>query len=280
MLRRRQVGVPSPPERIFENGLLSRIRTDRGGFRPGKPQVPSPPERIFEKARDARDGDSILRCVNSKDVQANFGFLLRSGPTGSEKTYDLSKPIDDKQHKLDVFVSHSWRDNGFLKYLALCYHFNADLAFVVALVVGVSVFMFQRLSGVLLLQGIPFFNLAMVGVDSAHALGLSFVKLDPSSRWAEPDFQPPLTCTHNVCGALAFTITFLFGHNARRGTGLFLDKVCWKEPLSTRPTAHPSLRSRSASIRRISSRRKLGSWRSTRLANLPLIFVTVTACQL
>ena len=58
--------------------------------------------------------DDILRCVSHKKIASNFGFQLRSGPKGSEETFQLSQPVDG-QHKLEVFLSHSWRDSGFLK---------------------------------------------------------------------------------------------------------------------------------------------------------------------
>jgi hypothetical protein len=39
--------------------------------------------------------------------------------------------------EIDIFLSHSWRDSGLLKYLALCLHFNGlVVAMVAALISG------------------------------------------------------------------------------------------------------------------------------------------------
>ena len=51
---------------------------------------------------------------------------------GSEETFNLSQSVEE----IDIFLSHSWRDSGLLKYLALCLHFNGLVAMVAALISG------------------------------------------------------------------------------------------------------------------------------------------------
>eukprot|EP01043_Picozoa_sp_COSAG02_P085559 COSAG02_NODE_23186_length_727_cov_0.971338_1_plen_161_part_01 len=91
----------------------------------------------------------ILRGVSSSKVCQNFSQVLRTGAGGSDQTYDLSQPCES----LDVFLSHSWRDSGFLKYLAICLHFNSGMAMAAGLAASALLFYLQRYCGV---QGLPF----------------------------------------------------------------------------------------------------------------------------
>ena len=63
---------------------------------------------------------SVLRAVASPRVVKHAGHVLRTGSGGSEATFNLSQPADE----IDIFLSHSWRDSGLLKYLALCLYFK------------------------------------------------------------------------------------------------------------------------------------------------------------
>ena len=93
----------------------------------------------------------ILRAIQSPKVCSRAGSVLRSGSGGSEATYNLSEPCE----VIDVFLSHSWRDSGMLKYLAICLHFNAALAMWCGFATGFGYFLLQRFYGVLDSQAFP-----------------------------------------------------------------------------------------------------------------------------
>ena len=76
----------------------------------------------------------ILRSVSSPRVVSQAGAVLRSGSGGSEATFELSQPCEE----IDIFLSHSWRDSGLLKYLALCLHFNSAMAMATALATAMA----------------------------------------------------------------------------------------------------------------------------------------------
>eukprot|EP00964_Phaeocystis_antarctica_P157628 scaffold127928_cov75-Phaeocystis_antarctica.AAC.2 len=87
-------------------------------------------QRRGAKAAGMRTVQSdVLRAVVSPRVVSQAGQVLRTGSGGSEATFNLSEPVDE----IDIFLSHSWRDSGLLKYLALCLHFNSVMAMVAAL---------------------------------------------------------------------------------------------------------------------------------------------------
>ena len=64
--------------------------------------------------RSIRDVDpTVIRAVTKTNVCVNEGYQFRSGSGGDEATYGLSFQTEE----LDIFLSHSWRDSGFLKYV-------------------------------------------------------------------------------------------------------------------------------------------------------------------
>ena len=55
----------------------------------------------------------VVRAVDKSRVVSGFGYQLRTGSDGSQESFMMSEPVE----RLDIFLSHSWRDSGFLKYL-------------------------------------------------------------------------------------------------------------------------------------------------------------------
>ena len=131
---------------------------------------------------------SVVRAVNLFHVVTSFGWQLRSGSSGSEATFELSEAV----HKLDVFLSHSWRDNGFLKYLALCWHFNAAPAALAGLLTGLALCSYQRASGIPLTPTAGFGNMTTEILSHAETLGLAWMLEGLREPWNDPNYAMPL----------------------------------------------------------------------------------------
>jgi hypothetical protein len=170
--------------------------------------------------RGAVDED-ILRCVSSRIVCSGGGqYLLDKGfqymdqsskesgqaqaqaqvAKSSEDTYALSTPTRD----FDAFLSHSWRDSGRLKYLALCYHFNLHAALAVGYLAATLAFLYCLAFG------------------------------DPWPLSISPSLCPDDPARHygtfvSLVGYAAYNIVFFFGHNfvwLVAPSRMFLDKIC------------------------------------------------------
>ena len=148
-------------------------------------------------------GQKVIRSISSSHVLADFGHHLRS-KHGSAATYALSKPADD----FDAFLSHSWRDSGLLKYLALSYHFNLRSALLATLA-----------ACVLLALGHATF-----GAPTPLALFPSLCAADVARG-----FERSKGTEFILVGHATFLIVLLFGHRMPRlvrPRKLFLDKMC------------------------------------------------------
>jgi hypothetical protein len=152
------------------------------------------------------------------------GGILRAGSTGSEATFNLSEPCEE----MDVFLSHSWRDSGLLKYLAMCWHFNVYIAAIAAIASSFLCFMFCRVYSftVPFLPIVPFMNLFTDFQDTARAAGFEFAFDTNKYPWADRSWRLQYTPICQVTAALVFTVTFLLGHHLRKPVTMFLDKVC------------------------------------------------------
>ena len=148
-------------------------------------------------------GQKVIRSISSSHVLADFGHHLRS-KVGSAATYALSRPADE----FDAFLSHSWRDSGLLKYLALSYHFNLRSALLATLAVCV-----------LLALGHATF-----GAPTPLALFPSLCAADVARG-----FERSKGTEFILVGHATFLIVLLFGHRMPRlvrPRKLFLDKMC------------------------------------------------------
>jgi len=158
-----------------------------------------------------------------------FSRVLRTGSEGTEQTYRLSQPCET----IDVFLSHSWRDSGLLKYLAICLHFNSGMAIVAGIAASACMFYLQRYCG---MQGLPFMPIVpfMNVVEDLHAgvrvavKGASFDRsFDPEVYpWSVPGYHPLYAPSCQLAGSGVFLLVFLFGHHLRPPSRMFLDKIC------------------------------------------------------
>jgi hypothetical protein len=167
----------------------------------------------------------VLRSVASPKVCAELGGVLRSGSSGSEQTYDLSTPCEE----IDVFLSHSWRDSGFLKYLAMCMHFNAHMALAASTASSLVCFVLCRSYDLRLpfFPVVPFMSLFVDLMDGARAAGFELTHLDPKRFvWLDPAWKPLYAPVCQIAALLTFVPVLLFGHHIRKPVTMFLDKVC------------------------------------------------------
>lgn len=151
----------------------------------------------------AWSGQKLIRSISSSHVLADFGHHLRS-KVGSAETYALSRPADE----FDAFLSHSWRDSGLLKYLALSYHFNLRSALLATLAVCVLLA----------------FGHATFGAPTPLALFPSMCAADIARG-----FERSKGTEFILVGHATFLIVLLFGHRMPRlvrPRKLFLDKMC------------------------------------------------------
>lgn len=144
---------------------------------------------------------SIVRAVTSADVLRNHGKQLRNRK-GNKASYSLSFPTRD----FDGFLSHSWRDSGFLKYLALCYYYNRWHA---------------TLAG---------FAAAMVASYLNVKIGSPLPIAEFPSMCAG-DLPRRTTVEISAAFVATFLLVLLYGHSflptfLLRPKKLFLDKVC------------------------------------------------------
>ena len=151
-------------------------------------------------ARRPVDSD-ILRAVASPKVCADAGSILRAGSVGSEATFNLSKPCEE----IDVFLSHSWRDSGLLKYLALCWHFNARMAAAVSIASSfVCLVLCRRYDFTLpFFPFVPFMNLFTDLQDQARAFGFQFEFDTKRYPWADRTWRLQLAPTCQLVAAVA-----------------------------------------------------------------------------
>ena len=148
-------------------------------------------------------GQKVIRSISSPHVLADFGYHL-SSKHGSAATYALSKPADD----FDAFLSHSWRDSGLLKYLALSYHFNLRSA------------LLATLAACVLLA----FGHAIFGAPTPLALFPSMCAADIARG-----FERSKGIEFILVGHTTFLAVLLFGYRMPRlvrPRKLFLDKMC------------------------------------------------------
>jgi hypothetical protein len=130
-------------------------------------------------------------------------------------TYDLSEPVIDSG-QIDIFLSHTWSSNQYLKYVTMLYYFNGTFSFVAAHLAALSMFLMLMAVKLLTPYGgyFPVFNIPMPGNEEDFPLGLP------------------------VCGPCFFigcavqVGTYLFGHvffcwiKKFYGAMIFLDKCC------------------------------------------------------
>ena len=82
---------------------------------------------------------SLIRAAPSHKVLANFGRVFRSSSSTTDDAddfYGMSRPA----RRIDGFVSHSWRDARWLKFLALSYYFNVHRALAASLLAAALIF--------------------------------------------------------------------------------------------------------------------------------------------
>jgi hypothetical protein len=223
--------------RVDYSDVKHRHRSPKGATESRRSSEAATAEKKTPKSRGgAAEADSeVLRCVSSTTVLAGFGYQLRGGPIGSDDTFELSKPIDEST-RLEIFLSHSWRDPAFLKYLALCYHFNGLFAAAAAIVVGLLTFCIQRFGGLAILPHTPFFNIAEDLISAAARVGLR-LGVDPSTPWADPYYAPPISISCQLFGAATFLLLVLFGHKLLPTKGVFFDKICIDQADASRKRA-------------------------------------------
>ena len=162
-------------------------------------------------------GSKVLSNDMEEDIYRGLDIvtLLNAGPflhesnVGGAETSRMSKKLKfkkgDEVQGLELFLSHTWRSSSILKYVLLCFMFNAEYAL---FVVYASIFPFTLLGWFLQSNGItlPSYNTPIYGGAMTMTL---FVTLGSG-----------------VCGTLAF----FFGHmlpGRDLGTKyVFLDKCC------------------------------------------------------
>ena len=165
---------------------------------------------------------SVLRAVVSPRVVKQAGQVLRSGSGGSEATFNLSQPVDE----IDIFLSHSWRDSGLLKYLALCLHFNGAIAMVAALISGFVTFFLLRSGKLTLFPFTPFMNVFNDVNEAMHAAGFHPSYDLKQFPWMDPTYKPIYAPSCQLVATSVFVIVLLLGHHLRAPVTMFLDKVC------------------------------------------------------
>lgn len=166
--------------------------------------------------------DSIIRCVSSTHVLENFGEQLRHN-VGTAETYALSEPCTS----FDAFLSHSWRDSGLLKYLALSYYYNRDAALLTTATVAGVILVIQIMINLLSTQQLK------SGLLTPLASFPSFCPGD-NERIKSADIMLPSIATF-------YTVLF-FGHrfpSLIRPTRMFLG-VAPALSLSQRPLSYTS----------------------------------------
>lgn len=167
----------------------------------------------------------ILRAVVTPKVCYRAAHVLRAGSGGDEATFNLSQPCEH----IDVFLSHSWRDSGLLKYLAICMHFNAVMAFCAATAASLFYLYLQRFLGVSslpLMPVIPFMNIFNDVMQAGRDAGFE-AQYDPKVyTWWDTKYNPLYSPSCQVVATTVFLLVFLFGHNLRPAKTMFLDKVC------------------------------------------------------
>ena len=165
---------------------------------------------------------SVLRAVASPRVVKQAGHVLRTGSGGSEATFNLSQPADE----IDIFLSHSWRDSGLLKYLALCLYLNGVMAMVAALISGFLAFLLLRSGKITLLPFTPVANVFNDFNEAMHATGFRPSYDLNQFPWMDPAYKPIYAPSCQLVATSAFVIVLLLGHHLRAPVTMFLDKVC------------------------------------------------------
>ena len=183
--------------------LTNQLRIGTNAF--DGTDLPSPPDGASQKvaqlhfAENRKINHEILRAVPHASVLSDHGKHLRNSD-GDEHTYNLSHPTES----FDAFLSHSWQEPGWLKYLALCYHFNKRVALIACAVASLSVVLLHAVRGQALLP----------------------LSMMPSMCSADPPRRKGLDAS--IAGFSALMVGLLYGHRLPfvRPQQLFLDKIC------------------------------------------------------
>ena len=173
------------------------------------------PRKLLRSVTHKHVSPEILRSVSSRHVSKHMGRLLRGGFAADAATFELSEPCTS----LDVFLSHSWRDSGTLKYLALCLYFNVWLATFAGLGAGLLTLLAQRYLGLIILPFTPIKSFLFDMHELTVGMGL-----DP--QIAPPSATLIYSPTCQLVATTTFVLVFLFGHWLVRPARLFLDKIC------------------------------------------------------
>lgn len=180
-------------------------------------------QRRNAKAAGMRPVQSdVLRAVVSPRVVSQAGQVLRNGSGGSEAAFNLSEPVDE----IDIFLSHSWRDSGLLKYLAICLYFNSVMAMVAALISAFLTFFLLRSGKITLLPFTPFMNVLNDFTAAMHAAGFHPSYDMKQFPWMDPTYKPIYAPSCHLVATSVFVIVLLLGHHLRAPVTMFLDKVC------------------------------------------------------
>ncbi|CAK0862511.1 unnamed protein product [Prorocentrum cordatum] len=145
--------------------------------------------------------------------------MLGQGPSLMENsrtncTYELSEPVEPSE-KLDVFMSHTWTSDRFLKYVAILYHFNGHFSHVAAHFAALATFLVLLTVKVFTPWGVymPVFHLPFPGNPTEYPEGM------------------PLCGPVFFVGCVTQITTFAFGHVLFKTRSvyqqmIFLDKCC------------------------------------------------------
>ena len=178
--------------------------------------------RGVQSARERPVQSDILRAVISPRVVSQAGQVLRSGSGGSEAPFNLSEPVEE----IDIFLSHSWRDSGLLKYLALCLHFNVGMAMAAALLSGLATYFLLLDGKITLLPFTPFMNVFNDFNEAMAAAGFHPTYDKKVWPWMDPTYKPIYAPSCQLVATSVFVIVLLLGHHLRAPVTMFLDKVC------------------------------------------------------
>lgn len=112
------------------------------------------PRAVYESEPDKKPARTTMTLTNDKLLRgtwpgvllSGFGRLLREtkGGIGSIKESDDEYSKSFQVDELDIFLSHSWHAPWMMKYLVLLFHFNLKPALLVALIVAMFSFLYQR----------------------------------------------------------------------------------------------------------------------------------------
>ncbi|CAK0907867.1 unnamed protein product, partial [Prorocentrum cordatum] len=143
--------------------------------------------------------------------------MLAQGPSlmsnsQTEATYLLSEQLDEGQRHIDIFLSHTWSSDEYLKYTAMLYHFNGRFSFLAAHFAALFTFLALLAIKELTPYGslLPCFYVPMPGNVDEYPRGL------------------PVCGPCFFAGCVMQIATYVFGHFIWFGyrKTVFLDKCC------------------------------------------------------